>query len=157
MCTVSKRMPAAAARKCSMAGKPSARICAVHDRLSLLRITQVRFQCDDAMHEGSCMWMAIKSCVGWLFVAPFLSGGPHLTGRSTGNAAPPYRWLQPTGMSTGYCMPVHHDFDGLYLAGMSTDYASPHPFRWGTPHRDVGGLCLGSPRDGRRWQHIGSK
>ena len=87
------------------------------------------------MHEGSCMRMAIKSCVGWLFVAPFLSGWPHLMGRSTGNAAPPYRWLQPTGMSTGYCMHVHHDFDGLYLAGMLTDYASPHPFRWGTPHR----------------------
>ena len=71
------------------------------------------------------MCMAIKSCVGWLFVAPFLSGGPHLTGRSTGTASPPYQLLHLVGMWTGYCMLVHHDFDGLHLAGMSTDYASP--------------------------------
>ena len=58
-----------------------------------------------------------------MFLAPFILGGPHLTGRSTGNAAPPsFRWLRLTGMSTGY--------------------ASPPSCRWATPRRDVDGLCF---------------
>ena len=36
-------------------------------------------------------------------------------------------------------MARHHHFDGLHLAGSSTGSASPPPFRWATPHRDVDG------------------
>ena len=55
-------------------------------------------------------------------------------------------------------VPRHHHFEGLKLVGMSTEYASPPPFRWAPPppgfrrvmprHSHFDGLHLGGMSTG---------